>query len=138
MRYTIDLFLCLILIMADVIISAIGRFTGTVAQVIIQAVIQVVMTALFIDIYNGTVLISIPPSISTSPSGLSVKFFSGICVIRLSVLLIVRILYHELITNQIGVIFDAINLAFHIVFLLNAFELGKVKYYNIKYTHVIT
>jgi len=124
--------------MADVIISAIGRFTGTVAQVIIQAVIQVVMTALFIDIYNGTVLISISPSISTSPSGLSVKFFSGICVIRLSVLLIVRILYHELITNQIGVIFDAINLAFHIVFLLNAFELGKVKYYNIKYTHVIT
>jgi len=124
--------------MADVIISAIGRFTGTVAQVIIQAVIQVVMTALLIDIYNGTVLISISPSISTSPSGLSVKFFSGICVIRLSVLLIVRILYHELITNQIGVIFDAINLAFHIVFLLNAFELGKVKYYNIKYTHVIT
>jgi hypothetical protein len=132
MRYTIEVIIIQLLVLIDIIFSSV---TYDIVQVIAQSIIQVLMSMIFADIYNKTVLISLPPNTLSVPSGL--RIFFGISVVRLAALILIRILHSEYIVRDINVIFDIVNVVFHITFLLMCFELGKTKYYNIRYTHVI-
>jgi hypothetical protein len=92
------------------------------------------MTILFIDIYKRTVLISIG---SVSIPGFSLRVFAGACVVRLAALVMIRIFHANDIVTTIDVVFDLINVGFFNVFLKSIFELGKCRFYHLRYTCIV-
>ena len=118
----------LLVAMVDIVMSACVGEVSILAQLIVQIVLHIVVTISLAGIYMRTVLIALPPT------GFGITYVFIPNLIRLISLVVVRVLTFNLITDQrINLIFDLFNLFYWISTITTALELGKTKYYYIRY-----
>ena len=118
----------LLVAVVDIVMSACVGEVSILAQLIVQIVLHIVVTISLAGIYMRTVLIALPPT------GFGITYVFIPNLIRLISLVVVRVLTFNLITDQrINLIFDLFNLFYWISTITTALELGKTKYYYIRY-----
>lgn len=126
--YKFMLISILLVAMVDIVMSACVGEVSILAQLIVQIVLHIVVTISLAGIYMRTVLIALPPT------GFGITYVFIPNLIRLISLVVVRVLTFKQITDQrINLVFDLFNLSFWISTITTALELGKTKYYYIRY-----
>jgi hypothetical protein len=128
-NYTLCLAFLFAFSIADICVSACTIDIGPLAQLISQLVIQFFTSIVICGLYMRTVLIALPPS----ATGTFLWSFLCLYLLRLTSLIIVRVLAFKQATGDINIVFDAFNAIYWWAIFAAALELGKAKYYSFRY-----
>ena len=127
--YTFTLVVLIITAIADICVSVCVNEVSALAQLIVQLLLHVITTACLVAMYMRTVLILLPPP----ATGASVWVVLVLNILRLIFLILVRVLAFRQVTDQINILFDAFNVVYWWSVFAVSLQLGKCKYYSLRY-----